>query len=81
MEILLAVFITASNILCFMLGAKVGQKVDKGEPVELPNLNPVTAYRQYEASKEAKREQERLDTIMQNIDNYDGTPFGQKEVR
>lgn len=70
-----------SYILCFTLGIRVGQKVVKGEEVKLPNVNPITAYKQYEAKKELQREQTRYDTIMENIDNYDGTPFGQKEVR
>ena len=81
MEVLLMAVMAASNILCFMLGAKVGQKVVKGEEIELPTINPLEAYREHEAKKEAKREQEKFDTILQNIDNYDGTSYGQKEVR
>lgn len=81
MEVLLIAIVALSNILCFMLGARVGQKVVKGEEVKLPEVNPVKAYKQYEAKRELQREQTRYDTIMENIDNYDGTPFGQKEVR
>lgn len=79
--LLLLVAVTASNMLCFMLGAKVGQKVVKGEEVELPTINPMEAYREHEAKREAQREQDKFDTILQNIDNYDGTSKGQKEVR
>ena len=40
MEILLILVVGAVNILCFMVGAKVGQTVTKGEEVKLPKLNP-----------------------------------------
>ena len=81
MEVLLMAVMAASNILCFMLGAKVGQKVVKGEEITLPTINPLEAYREHEAKREAQREQDKFDTILHNIDNYDGTSYGQKEVR
>lgn len=65
---------------CFFLGAKVGQTVSRGEDIKLPD-NPVEAYRKHEAKKEAQKEHNRLDTIMRNIENYDGTSTGQREVR
>lgn len=69
-----------ANIVCFIIGAKVGQAVSKGEPIEMPSVNPFKAYREREARKEAEREQDRIDTILQNIDNYDGTAQGQQDV-
>lgn len=80
MEVLLMAVMGLTNILCFVIGAKVGQKVSKGEPVELPSVNPMKAYREHEARKEADRQQNRLNTILQNIEGYDGTSIGQKEV-
>lgn len=67
-------------LACFLMGAKVGQTVSKGEPIETPTVNPVKAYREKEAKKEAKKEQERIDTIMRNIESYDGTSRGQEDV-
>ena len=81
MEALLLIVMGAVNIACFMIGAKVGQQTAKGEKVELPTINPLEAYREMEAKKEAKKEQDKLDTIMRNIENYDGTGNGQEEVR
>ena len=52
----------------------------KGEEVERPNLNPVKAVREAQARKELDREQERNRQIMENINNYNGTEFGQKDV-
>lgn len=64
--------------VCFVIGAKVGQKVVKGEEVQLPN--PMEAYREHEARKEAERVKDKIDTIMRNIDSYDGTGYGQEDV-
>lgn len=81
METLLLVLIVSSmNIWCFISGAKVGQKVVKGEEVQLPNVNPLEAYREHQAKKEAQMEQDRLDIIMQNIEGYDGTGANQEDV-
>ncbi len=80
MELLLMAILSLSNIVCFLIGAKVGQKVVKGEPVELPTINPIEAYREHQERKEAERVQEKVEAIMRNIDNYDGTAYGQEDV-
>jgi hypothetical protein len=81
MEVLLLIVMGAVNILCFMIGARVGQQTAKGEKVELPTINPLEAYREREAKKEAEKEQDKFDTIWRNVDNYDGTDRGQEEVK
>lgn len=78
--LLLILVIGALNIVCFFIGAKVGQKVTKGENIELPSVNPIKAVQERHNKKEAEREQERIDTIMRNIERYDGTSRGQEEV-
>lgn len=80
MEALLIAVVALSNILCFMIGAKVGQTVAKGEKIELPSVNPVKAYKEHQSRKEAEAEQDKLDTVLQNIEAYDGTSIGQREV-
>lgn len=80
MEALTIAIIAASNILCFMVGAKVGQTVSKGEKVELPSIDPVKAVREHKQKMEAYRAQDRMETIMQNMDNYDGSSVGQRDV-
>lgn len=80
MEVLLLAVMGAVNVLCFVIGAKVGQTVSKGEEIELPSVNPVEAYLANKAKKEAQKEQKKIDVIKQNIDNYDGTSNGQKDV-
>lgn len=82
--ILLIAVIGTLNIVCFFIGAKVGQQVAKDEPVKLPNMNPVEIIREHQQTKEAERaEKEQSDylgTILSNIDNYNGTEYGQKDV-
>ena len=68
------------NISCFIIGAKVGQTVTKGKDVTIPNLNPLEAYRKSEAKKVVRREQDKMDKIMRNIERYDGTSKGQEDV-
>ncbi len=73
------------NLLCFIIGARVGQKAVKGESIELPNplesLNPMTHIRKHQEKKADLAEQERLRTVLENIENYNGTGYGQKDVR
>lgn len=80
MDILLIIAVGVMNICCLLFGVKVGQKAVKGEEVEIPTLNPVKAVREAQARKELDREQERNRQIMENINNYNGTEFGQKDV-
>ena len=80
MEILLVLAVGTLNVVCFLFGAKVGMSVVKGEPIELPSLNPIKAYREREDHKQAERAQNKLSTIMQNIEAYDGTGANQKDV-
>lgn len=80
MEVLTLAVFGAVNIFCFLIGAKVGQAVSKGEKVEMPTVNPMKLYKQHEAKKEAEMEQNKIDTIMRNIESYDGTANGQRDV-
>lgn len=80
MEVLLLATMGAVNILCFFIGAKVGQTVVKGEKVEMPSINPLTLYREHQDKREADKEQEKIEAVMRNIEAYDGTSFGQEEI-
>lgn len=80
METTLVLAIGFTCMCCFLLGAKVGQTVVKGEDVKLPTINPIEAYREHENKKNARAEQERLDAIMRNIEAYDGTGDRQEDL-
>ena len=77
--IILAVLGTL-NVVCFYFGANVGSTVAKGEKIEVPNINPIAKIREHLDKREAQREQDRYETIMQNVENYDGTSNGQRDV-
>ena len=79
MEVLLILAMGIVCMACFLMGAKVGQAVAKGEEVKLP-INPLLSAKERQAKQEAEFEQNRLDTILHNIDRYDGTSDGQKDV-
>lgn len=80
MEILLVWTVGALCIGCFIVGAKVGQQVAKGEPVRVNLPNPAKAIREHKAQKEADRERSKVEMILQNVDRYDGTPGGQEDI-
>ncbi|MBO5017142.1 MAG: hypothetical protein J6B01_06655 [Ruminococcus sp.] len=80
MEVLLLAVMGAVNIACFIIGAKVGQTVSKGEDIKTPTIHPIEAARNREEKKLAQMEQNRIDTIMRNIERYDGTTKGQEDV-
>lgn len=80
MEIALVIAVGVMNLLCFMYGVKVGQSVKDSEPIEVPTVNPLEAYKEHKSKKETELEQQRIDTILRNIDRYDGTGNGQEDV-
>ena len=80
MDVLMLLVTGTLNVVCFFIGAKVGQAASKGEPIELPKIDPLKAIREREDRKEAEREQEKYEAILRNIENYDGTSRGQEDV-
>lgn len=78
--VLLLLVCGAMNVACFIIGAKVGQAVSKGETIELPSFEPLKTREERAAKKEADLEAERLNAILRNVENYDGTGFGQEDV-
>jgi hypothetical protein len=81
--IILIVSIGIINILCFFVGAKIGQKVIKGEEIKAPDiskLNPMNIKKEREEKYEVEKEKNKLETILRNIERYDGTDAGQEDV-
>lgn len=79
-NITMIVCLGALNIVCFFIGAKIGQKVVKGEEIKAPEITIPTPIRDYQKKKQAEAEQNKIDTILQNIEAYNGTSAGQKDV-
>lgn len=83
MEISLIATVGILNIVCFFIGAKIGQKTVTGKEIKVPDvskLNPMNIYREHEERKEAQREKEKLEVILGNIERYDGTGARQEDV-
>lgn len=78
--VLLVLLMGAMNLLAFLIGARTSQKAHKGEEIKLPNINPMQIHKEYTEQIQAKQEQEEINTMLENINNYNGTPLGQKEV-
>ena len=78
--IILVMLMGGMNLLAFLIGARVGQKVVNKEPVELPTINPITLYKEHKEKEEMSKEQEKLNTMLDNINNYDGSSANQKEI-
>jgi hypothetical protein len=81
MVIALAIIICLDSVICFIIGAKVGQKVVRQEPIE---INPIKAVNKaIEEHKEAlikDAEEEYYKAVYSNIDNYTGDSIGQVDI-
>lgn len=67
-------------LLAYTLGLRNGQKVSNNEEIKIPELNPVTVINKEIEKNEDRKKQEAYEIMMSNIDNYDGTGLGQKEI-
>ena len=67
-------------IIAYTLGLKNGQKLKNEEEIKIPEINPVKIVRNEIETFEQKKKQDAYDTMMANIDNYDGTGLGQKDI-
>ena len=67
-------------ILAYTLRLKNGQKLKNNEEIKIPEINPVKIVRNEIETFEQKKKQDAYDTMMANIDNYDGTGLGQKDI-
>lgn len=78
--ILLIIVVGTLNIVCFLIGVNVRQKVDNGKEVKLPNVNPVEVYHEHQEKKEKKLKASQREVLLRNIERYDGTSLGQEDI-
>ena len=83
MTILTILTVGTLCIVCFFIGAKIGQTSARGEDIKLPQ-NPIDAVRERQETRQARREAaqeaDKLDAILENIKNYNGTGNGQRDI-
>lgn len=70
--ILIIVSVGIMNVLCFFIGARVGQKVVNKEEIKLPNINPIAAVKQYEKNKKIEEADKKYKEDLEAINNYNG---------
>lgn len=83
MEIIISNLIMAIVvIIAYTLGLKNGQKIQNNERVNVvPDLKEtINKVEDIKNHFEEKEELEKLDKILQNIDNYEGSPKGQVNI-
>lgn len=70
-----------ATMLTFYFGYKLGQlEVKEPTVLPIPTKKPKRNKINKKAIEELEKEQERINTIAHNIEAYDGTPFGQKDI-
>jgi hypothetical protein len=65
-------------LLAFLVGVKTAQKVQNNEIVEIPS--PIKVVEEIKEHREQKEREKSFDVMLENIDNYDGTDIGQKDI-
>ena len=68
------------NLAAYTLGLRNGQKIAKKEEIKMPNINPIRIIQEEKVKQEIAKEQEIVDIMLENINNYDGTGLGQREI-
>ena len=76
--IIYLVFIIAGFIMGRM--TKPAEKEEAPSEIKKIITNPLQTYREHKEKQEERKEMEYYETIMQNIESYDGTGANQKDV-
>lgn len=70
--------------MSFFLGLHYGSKVKNNERIEIPDVNIAKAIKEHKKDKERREKQEKEMLIeeinLANIEAYDGTGLGQKDI-
>lgn len=76
------IIISAFIMFSFIVGLHYGSKVKKDEVINIPTPNKVIQKKRQQTrfEEEKKREDQALETMLYNIEVYDGTGNGQKEI-
>lgn len=75
------ILVLSFNLLSFLIGAVIGQKTKNNEKIK---LNPIKIIQENREEKKIQIENDRryeIDKLnFENIDNYNGSSFGQKAI-
>lgn len=76
--LILAVMTPFLSVFCFIKGYNIGAK-ETGKP-EIKVETPKQKIERAKENKKAAENRRRLNTLLENIENYDGSSKGQKEL-
>lgn len=70
-------------IVAFFVGIVIGNKLSRHEEIRIPTpkAESIPLTKKHKEKKEMSLEMDKLNTILNNIDNYNGTAQGQKGVK
>lgn len=84
MEVLSYIAFGLFTLFCVTKGINIGIKLRKDENIEVPSLNPIKKFQEIKEEKEYKfqneKEQLEYEVMLENIENYNGTGIGQKDL-
>lgn len=77
--LLIALIFSFSNIACLIIGLRIrdGKEIKISSPVEMIKEHKENK----ETRQEEKQKQEALETMLYNIERYDGTEEGQLDIK
>lgn len=76
--LILAVLTPILSVFCFIKGYNIGAK-ETGKP-EIKVETPKQKIKKAKENKEAEKKRKYYNTLYENINNYDGSSKGQKEL-
>lgn len=80
--IILCTVFGAFILFAFIKGIELGQRLNRNERIEIKNPVAVTSekLKEHKINKASAEEQEIMKINLENIDNYNGSSLGQKEI-
>lgn len=76
---ILAILTPVMSVFCFIKGYNIGAKETKKPEIKIEA--PKEKKKRREISKEAEKRRSQMSILLENIEAYDGTSKGQKELR
>jgi hypothetical protein len=76
--LILAVLTPILSVFCFIKGYNIGARETRKPEIKLET--PMQKIERAKENKKAAEKRSRLNTLLENIENYDGSSKGQKEL-
>ena len=75
------IIICGFNLFSFVMGAKIGQMIVKGKEIKVNPVNIIKdEIKENKMNKEESLRKRKFNTMWDNIEKYDGTGLGQKQI-